>query len=157
MHKWLQTPEEVQAPKYVRAKGYSKLGAFTDELELALKADALRPKKDRRTARALFAQIKASGYAGGYPAEIEGYINELPGVAESAVIGIPHAAFGEVGVALVIAKPGATLDTARILASLKATLANFKVPKHCVVVDALPRNAMGKVQKNVLRTQYGGV
>ena len=66
VHKWLQTPEEVQVPKYVRAKGFSKLGAFTDELEQALKADALRPKKDRRTARALFAQIKASGYAGGY-------------------------------------------------------------------------------------------
>ena len=66
VHKWLQTPEEVKAPRYVRAKGYSKLDAFTDELELALKADALRPKKDRRTARALFAQIKASGYAGGY-------------------------------------------------------------------------------------------
>ncbi len=66
VHKWLQTAEEVQAPKYVRAKGFNKLGAFTDELEQSLKADALRPKKDRRTARALFAQIKASGYVGGY-------------------------------------------------------------------------------------------
>ncbi len=67
VHKWLQTAEEVQAPKYVRAKGFNKLGAFTDcELEQSLKADALRPKKDRRTARALFATIKASGYAGGY-------------------------------------------------------------------------------------------
>ena len=66
LQKWLQTPEEVKVPKYVRAEGFGKLGAFTDELELALKADALRPKKDRRTARALFAQIKASGYAGGY-------------------------------------------------------------------------------------------
>ena len=91
-----------------------------------------------------------------YPAEIEGCINELPGVAESAVIGIPHADFGEVGVALVIAKPGAAPDPARILASLKALLANFKVPKQCFVVDALPRNSMGKVQKNVLRAHYGG-
>ena len=66
VHKWLQTPEEVQAPKYARLKGFSKLGDFTDELELALKADALRPKQDRRTARALFAQIKVSGYTGGY-------------------------------------------------------------------------------------------
>jgi transposase len=65
VHKWLQSPEEVQEPKYVRAKGFSKLGEFTDELEPALKADSLRPKKDRRTARALFAQIKASGYVGG--------------------------------------------------------------------------------------------
>ena len=66
VHKWLKTDGEVEVPKYVRAKGFSKLGAFTEELEQCLKADALRPKKDRRTARALFAQIKASGYAGGY-------------------------------------------------------------------------------------------
>ena len=59
-------PEEVEVPKYVRAKGFSKLGAFTVELEQSLKADALRPKKSRRTARHFFAQIKASGYAGGY-------------------------------------------------------------------------------------------
>lgn len=89
-----------------------------------------------------------------YPAEIEACINELPGVAESAVIGVPHADFGEVGVAVVIARPGVALDPARIIASLKAKLANFKVPKQCVVVDALPRNAMGKVQKNILRAQY---
>ncbi len=91
-----------------------------------------------------------------YPAEIEGYINELPGVAESAVIGIAHADFGEVGVAVVIAKPGALLDPAGIIANLKSKLANFKVPKQCFVVNDLPRNAMGKVQKNVLRAQYGG-
>ena len=90
-----------------------------------------------------------------YPAEIESYINELPGVAESAVIGIPHADFGEVGVAVVIAQPGALIDPSRILASLKSKLANFKVPKQCFVVDDLPRNSMGKVQKNVLRVQYG--
>jgi malonyl-CoA/methylmalonyl-CoA synthetase len=90
-----------------------------------------------------------------YPAEIEGYINELPGVAESAVIGIPHADFGEVGVAVVVAKEGVLLDPAQIIGKLKSTLANFKVPKQCFVVDALPRNSMGKVQKNVLRAQYG--
>ena len=90
-----------------------------------------------------------------YPAEIEGYINALPGVAESAVVGVPHTDFGEVGLAVVIAKPGAVLVPGDILAHLKATLANFKVPKRCVVVDTLPRNAMGKVQKNLLRQQYG--
>ncbi len=89
-----------------------------------------------------------------YPAEVEGYINELPGVAESAVIGVPHADFGEVGVAVVVAKPGAALQPAQIIASLKATLANFKIPKQCFIVEALPRNAMGKVQKNILRTRY---
>jgi malonyl-CoA/methylmalonyl-CoA synthetase len=89
-----------------------------------------------------------------YPAEIEGYINELPGVAESAVVGIPHADFGEVGVAVVITKPGAAVDPGQIIASLKSKLANFKVPKQCFVVDSLPRNTMGKVQKNILRAQY---
>jgi malonyl-CoA/methylmalonyl-CoA synthetase len=89
-----------------------------------------------------------------YPAEIEGCLNELPGVAESAVIGIPHADFGEVGVAVVVARPQAALDPARVIASLKSKLANFKVPKQCFVVDALPRNAMGKVQKNLLREQF---
>jgi malonyl-CoA/methylmalonyl-CoA synthetase len=89
-----------------------------------------------------------------YPAEVEDVINALPGVAESAVIGVPDADFGEVGVAVVIAKAGVSIDPANILQKLKTMLANFKVPKRCYVVAELPRNAMGKVQKNVLRTQY---
>ena len=89
-----------------------------------------------------------------YPAEIEGYINAMPGVAESAVVGVLDADFGEVGVAIVIGKPGATLEPRAILLQLKATLANFKVPKRCFVVGALPRNAMGKIQKNLLREEY---
>ena len=89
-----------------------------------------------------------------YPAEIEGYINELPGVAESALVGVPHPDFGEVGVAVVIAKPGAVLDAVQITATLKSKLANFKIPKQCFVVPELPRNTMGKVQKNLLRDQY---
>ena len=89
-----------------------------------------------------------------YPAEIESYINDMPGVAESALVGVPHPDFGEVGVALVIAKPGAQVQAATIVASLKKQLANFKTPKHCAVVPELPRNAMGKVQKNLLRAQY---
>jgi malonyl-CoA/methylmalonyl-CoA synthetase len=89
-----------------------------------------------------------------YPAEIEGYINDLPGVAESALVGVPHADFGEVGVAIVIAKPGMTLAPEQIVAALKSKLANFKIPKKCFVVDELPRNTMGKVQKNLLRDQY---
>ena len=89
-----------------------------------------------------------------YPAEIEGYINDMKGVAESALIGVPHPDFGEVGVAVVIAKPGATLTPEAIIAELKAKLANFKIPKRCYVVPELPRNTMGKVQKNLLREQY---
>ena len=66
VHKWLQTPEEVKAPRYVRAKRFGKLAGFADELELALKADAGRNKQDRRSGKALFLQIKASGYVGSY-------------------------------------------------------------------------------------------
>ena len=89
-----------------------------------------------------------------YPAEIEGYINDMPGVAESALVGVPHPDFGEVGVAIVIAKPGADLNATQITAELKSRLANFKIPKQCFVVSELPRNTMGKVQKNLLRDQY---
>jgi len=89
-----------------------------------------------------------------YPAEIEGYLNELPGVAESAIVGVPHPDFGEVGVAVVIAKPGASLHAERLIAELKDRLANFKIPKRCFIAAELPRNTMGKVQKNLLRDQY---
>ena len=92
-----------------------------------------------------------------YPAEIEGYINDMPGVAESAVVGVPHPDFGEVGVAVVIAKTGVTLDADKIIAGLKSQLANFKIPKRCYVVAELPRNTMSKVQKNLLREQYKGL
>ncbi|MES2297962.1 MAG: malonyl-CoA synthase [Pseudomonadota bacterium] len=88
-----------------------------------------------------------------YPAEIETYINALPGVLESAVVGAPDPDFGEVGHAFVVARPGAALAATAILGALKATLANFKVPKRCTVLAELPRNAMGKVQKNLLRAQ----
>jgi malonyl-CoA/methylmalonyl-CoA synthetase len=92
-----------------------------------------------------------------YPAEVEGYINEMPGVAESAVVGVPHPDFGEVGVAIVIPKPGAVLDADALITALKARLANFKIPKRCFVVAELPRNAMGKVQKALLREQHKGL
>jgi malonyl-CoA/methylmalonyl-CoA synthetase len=81
----------------------------------------------------------------------------MPGVAESALVGVPHPDFGEVGVAVVIAKPGAPVSGEAVLASLKAQLANFKIPKKCFVLPELPRNTMGKVQKNLLRDQYKGL
>lgn len=92
-----------------------------------------------------------------YPAEVEGFINEMPGVAESAVVGVPHPDFGEAGVALVVAKPGSTLDDAAIVQTLKNRIANFKVPKRVFVVKELPRNTMGKVQKNLLRDEHKGL
>ena len=89
-----------------------------------------------------------------YPAEVEGSLNDLPGVAESAVIGAPHPDFGEGVVAVVVAKPGASLSAGELLGELKTRIANFKVPKHLFVVAELPRNTMGKVQKNLLREQH---
>jgi malonyl-CoA/methylmalonyl-CoA synthetase len=92
-----------------------------------------------------------------YPAEIEGYLNDMPGVAESAVIGVPHPDFGEAVVAVVVPRTGTTLDTDTMIAKLKSGIANFKVPKKLYLVDELPRNAMGKVQKNVLRDGHKGL
>ena len=89
-----------------------------------------------------------------YPAEVEGLLNELPGVQESAVIGVPHADFGEAVVAVVVARAGATPQAQELIAMLKARIANFKVPKQVFDVGELPRNAMGKVLKNVLREQH---
>ncbi len=89
-----------------------------------------------------------------YPKEIELLIDEMPGVNESAVIGLPHPDFGEAVAAVVVAKPGQVLVESDIIQALKGRLANFKVPKRVFVVADLPRNAMGKVQKNELRKQY---
>ncbi len=89
-----------------------------------------------------------------YPAEVEGYLNELPGVDESAVIGVPHPDFGEAVVAVLVARSGASVDGAACVAALKQRIAGFKVPKQVMVVDQLPRNAMGKVQKALLREQH---
>jgi malonyl-CoA/methylmalonyl-CoA synthetase len=89
-----------------------------------------------------------------YPKEIELLIDTFDGVIESAVIGVPHPDFGEAVAAVVVQQPGAQLEESAIITTLKAKLANFKVPKRVFVVDALPRNAMGKVQKNALRQQY---
>jgi malonyl-CoA/methylmalonyl-CoA synthetase len=89
-----------------------------------------------------------------YPAEVESYLNELPGVAESAVIGVPHPDFGEAVVAVVTAEPGASPDPAALIAELKTKIASFKVPKRVFVTGDLPRNVMGKVQKAKLRSEY---
>ena len=78
----------------------------------------------------------------------------LPGVTESAVIGVPDADFGEAVAAIVVAKNGHELTEAGVIAALKGEIASFKIPKRVHFVDDLPRNAMGKVQKNVLRETF---
>ena len=92
-----------------------------------------------------------------YPKEIELLIDDLTGVNESAVIGVPHPDFGEAVVAVIVAQDGANFTTQDILSSLKEDLARFKQPKHIAFIKALPRNAMGKVQKKALREQYDRV
>ncbi|MBN9429127.1 MAG: malonyl-CoA synthase [Burkholderiales bacterium] len=91
-----------------------------------------------------------------YPKEIESYLDELDGVFESAVIGVPHRDFGEAVTAVVVPAPGSRLDEAALIASMKGRIASFKVPKRIHVVDELPRNQMGKVQKNLLRERFAG-
>jgi malonyl-CoA/methylmalonyl-CoA synthetase len=89
-----------------------------------------------------------------YPKEIESVIDELPGVLESAVIGIAHPDFGEAVTAVIVPRDGYKLSETDIIAVLKEKIANFKVPKHVHVVEELPRNTMGKVQKNLLREKF---
>lgn len=89
-----------------------------------------------------------------YPIEVEAEIDALAGVVESAVIGCPHPDFGEGVTAVVVCKPGVAPDERAILSALEQRLAKFKLPKRVIFVDDLPRNTMGKVQKNVLRDRH---
>ena len=89
-----------------------------------------------------------------YPKEVEDELDALAGVAESAVIGLTHKDFGEAVTAIVVAKPGAVLAENAMIAALRDRLANYKLPKRILLVADLPRNALGKVQKNVLRETY---
>jgi malonyl-CoA/methylmalonyl-CoA synthetase len=89
-----------------------------------------------------------------YPKEIEELVDDMPEVLESAIVGVSHADFGEAGVAVVVLRPDRELDEAALLARLKQKLANYKVPKRAFFVESLPRNTMGKVQKNLLRDVY---
>jgi len=89
-----------------------------------------------------------------YPAEVEAALDVLEGIAESAVIGVPHADFGEGVTAVVAIRTGAQITEKAIHKGLERTLAKYKVPKRVFFVDKLPRNAMGKIEKNILREQY---
>ncbi len=89
-----------------------------------------------------------------YPKEIELILNDQPGVLESAVIGVPHADFGETVLGLIVPVPGETLDLGAISEAAGASLARFKHPRKLMTIESLPRNTMGKVQKNILRDRY---
>ena len=91
-----------------------------------------------------------------YPREVELLLDEVPGVLESAVIGLPHRDFGEAVFAVLTARAGDAPDPEAVLAAIRPKLAKFKHPKAALVISELPRNAMGKVQKNLLRQQFEG-
>ena len=97
-----------------------------------------------------------SGGLNVYPKEVEEVVNNFPGVLESAVVGAPHPDFGECVVAAVVARPGHELSPEDIKAALSQKLAKFKIPRRFFLEDELPRNTMGKVQKNILREKYRG-
>jgi len=92
-----------------------------------------------------------------YPKEIESEIDAMPGVIESAVIGVPHADFGEGVTAVVVCDKNARVDESSVLKGLEGRLAKFKMPKRVFIVEELPRNTMGKVQKNILRDTYAKI
>ncbi|MBF0307187.1 MAG: malonyl-CoA synthase [Alphaproteobacteria bacterium] len=92
-----------------------------------------------------------------YPKEVESELDALPGVAESAVFGVPHPDFGEAVTAVVARKPGASLDETAVLKALEGRLAKYKLPKRVLFAETLPRNTMGKVQKNLLREAFAGL
>ncbi|WP_170467804.1 malonate--CoA ligase [Ruegeria arenilitoris] len=92
-----------------------------------------------------------------YPKEIELVLDDQPGVLESAVIGVPHPDFGETVLGILVAEPGQTPDIEAIMSTVQTELARFKHPRELILLDELPRNTMGKVQKNALRDRYKGL
>ena len=117
-------------------------------------------KVDRDGYVHIVGRVKDLVISGGYnvyPKEVESQLDAVPGVAESAVFGVPHPDFGEGVTAAVVLQPGAELSEADILDSVRSQLARYKLPKRILLVTELPRNTMGKVQKNVLRATHGSL
>jgi len=115
---------------------------------------------DARGYVTIVGRIKDVVISGGYniyPKEVEMWLDAQPGVLESAVVGVPHPDLGEVPVAILVPEAGAAPDTQAIAAAAERALARFKRPRRLILVDALPRNTMGKVQKTALRATYAGL
>jgi malonyl-CoA/methylmalonyl-CoA synthetase len=153
---------EVKGPNVF--KGYWRMpektaDEFTDDLWFKTGDVGLIDDQGYVTIVGRSKDLIISGGYNVYPAEVEGYINALPGVAESAVVGVPHPDFGEAVVAVVVPRAAAAqpVEPKGVIAALKGTIAGFKVPKQVFVVGELPRNAMGKVQKALLRERHKGL
>jgi len=149
-------PGEVQVRGYNVMKGYFEDPEATRE---AVDAEGWLHTgdvavMDERGYLTITDRIKDMFIVGGfncYPAEIESRLFEMPGVAQAAVIGIPDARMGEVGMAFVVPRADAQLDAEQVVAWAREHMANYKVPRHVAIVEALPINLSGKVLKNELR------
>jgi acyl-CoA synthetase (AMP-forming)/AMP-acid ligase II len=151
-------------PGEVRVRGYNVMQGYFEEPEAT--AEAIDPDgwlhtgdvavMDERGYLAITDRIKDMFIMGGfncYPAEIESLLFEMDGVAQVAVIGVPDERMGEVGMAFVVPRAGASLSPEDVVAWAREHIANFKVPRHVAIVGALPMNASGKVLKNELRAE----
>jgi acyl-CoA synthetase (AMP-forming)/AMP-acid ligase II len=159
------TPTPVGEPGEVAARGYCvPAGYYEDPVATAEAIDANGwfhtgdiGILDEAGGLRITDRIKDMYIVGGfnaYPAEIEAALMELPSVAQVAVIGVPDERLGEVGVAFVIPRTGATVEPDEIIAFARGRLANFKVPRRVEIVEAFPLNASGKVRKTELRDRY---
>ena len=126
----------------------------TRSLRTARRCETCPPGCDPRMPAKTTEELTSDGY-NVYPKKVEMLLDELPGVEESAVIGVPHPDFGEAVVAVIVPRKGAALAEQEVIAQLNNRLANYKLPKRVHVVAELPRKFMGKVQKNVLRDTFG--
>ena len=137
------------------AAGDDEILAAPDDMHITLRVDL--GKIDAKGYVHIVGRGKDLIITGGYnvyPKEVESEIDAMQGVVESAVIGLPHKDFGEGVTAVVVGRPGARLEPAAMLHALETRLARFKLPKRLIIVTELPRNSMGKVQKNILRETY---
>jgi HIP---CoA ligase len=160
-------PVPPGTPGEILVRGYNVMrGYFEDPAETARTIDAggwLHTGDvgvmDERGYLRITDRIKDMFITGGfncYPAEIENLMYRHPGIAQVAVIGVPDERMGEVGMAFVVPRPGATLDRAELIAWCRSEMANFKVPRRIEIVSALPTNASGKVLKYELRERAAG-
>ena len=97
-----------------------------------------------------------SGGLNTYPAEVENVIYSFPGISQAAVIGLPHKVWGEMVTAVVVPKPGETIEQDELIAFCRKNLADYKCPKSVILEETLPLNAAGKVLKRSLREKYAG-
>ena len=150
---------EFTEDNWFKTGDLGKLGGKSEEAQAHETYLTLLGRSEDRIYLTLVGRSKDLIITGGYnvyPKEVEGFLNELPGIVESAVIGVPDQDFGEAVVAVIVPKPGAKLDEGEIIRSLKTQIAGFKVPKRIHIVSELPRNTMGKVLKEELKARLRG-